>query len=78
MQLEKRWWARLSKAKSDRLEQLFRNKELSAKFDALLQIPGLWGGMRIGSIGKILGPEFDEVNVVYMTIYLSTPLTGYI
>ncbi|GBF64101.1 hypothetical protein TMEN_6773 [Trichophyton mentagrophytes] len=54
---------------------LFRHKELSAKFDSLLEIPGVWGGMRIGSIGKILGPEFDEASELMS--YLSSINTAW-
>ena len=61
---QNRWWSWLSLNKSNRLRQLFKHVELSAAFDALLGIPGLWGGMRIGMVHKVMGLKCDEVGVL--------------
>ena len=39
---EKRWWSRLEKSKPKDLRQLFRRPSLTASFDALIDMPGLW------------------------------------
>jgi hypothetical protein len=38
---EERWWACLRGQRAKRLKTLLRNKEVTAAFDALLDIPGL-------------------------------------
>ncbi|CAI7613149.1 unnamed protein product [Penicillium pancosmium] len=60
---QKRWWARLSDNKVKRLRQLFSpdNIDICAAFDALLPIPGMWGGMSIGSLNRVLALKCDEV-----------------
>lgn len=60
---QKRWWARLSENKVKRLRQLFSpdNIDICAAFDALLPIPGMWGGMSIGSLNRVLALKCDEV-----------------
>ncbi|WEW61084.1 hypothetical protein PRK78_006573 [Emydomyces testavorans] len=48
---ENRWWSQLSSNKSnnkdDLLQHLSNHNSLKAAFDNLLDIPGLWGGLRI-------------------------------
>jgi hypothetical protein len=58
---EKRWWARLSEDKARRLRQLSNDIDLRSAFDGLLAIPGLWGGMSLGNIGKMMALKCDEV-----------------
>ncbi|KAH6675939.1 hypothetical protein B0J14DRAFT_375132 [Halenospora varia] len=57
---EGRWWVRLSKHETRCLKDLFRHTELKAAFDDLLGIPGLWGGMRISTLNKMISMRCDE------------------
>ncbi|KAF4765573.1 hypothetical protein HAV15_003280 [Penicillium sp. str.  len=61
---QKRWWARLSENKAKRLRQLMSpdNVDICAAFDALLPIPGLWNGLSIGSLNRVLALKCDEVS----------------
>ena len=59
--LEKRWWARLTPHRRKNLKRLFQHDELTAAFDALLDVPGLWGGMRISTLHKVMTMRCDEV-----------------
>lgn len=61
---ENRWWARLSKHESRCLTGLFRHTDLKAAFDNLLGIPGLWGGMRISTLNKMISMRCDEVSLL--------------
>lgn len=38
------------------------NVDICATFDALLPIPGLWNGLNIGSINRVLALKCDEVS----------------
>ena len=58
---ENRWRARLSKHGTKCLEQLFRHRALTAAFDDLLDIHGLWKGMRLSTLDKMIGMRCDEV-----------------
>lgn len=62
LSFERRWWTRLTPHGSKNLKQLFRHDELTAAFDALLDIPGLWGGMRISTLHKMMAIRCEEVN----------------
>jgi hypothetical protein len=56
-----RWWARLNGNRMQNLKMLLQHDELRAAFDALLDIPGLWYGMQLTTIHKMLALKFDEV-----------------
>ncbi|TVY13719.1 hypothetical protein LARI1_G009020, partial [Lachnellula arida] len=53
---------------STALRQLFDYKdgELTAAFDDLLDIPGLWDGMRISTLHKMIGMKCDEEVLHYL------------
>lgn len=59
---EKRWWTRLTPHGAKNLKQLLRHDEFTAAFDPLLEIPGLWAGMRISTIHKMMAIKCDEVS----------------
>lgn len=59
--IQKRWWARLSSSKARRLQQLHKNIEIHCAFDALLPILGVWGGMSIGKLSKVMALDSDKV-----------------
>ncbi|KAL6242584.1 hypothetical protein RBB50_010230 [Rhinocladiella similis] len=65
---KKRWKARLSDHGRRGLRQLFDhgNGELAAAFDRLLDIPGLWDGMRISTLHKMIGMKCDEEVLHYL------------
>ena len=59
---ESRWWARLRGCRSRNLKALLKNHELTAAFDALLDIPGLWDGMQLTTLHKVLALQSDDVS----------------
>ena len=64
---KRRWKARLTDHGRRGLRQLLEHGdgELTAAFDNLLDIPGLWDGMRLSTMHKILGMKCDEVRLIY-------------
>lgn len=61
LSFEMRWWARLRGNRAQNLKSLLRHNEIRAGFDALLDVPGLWHGMQLTTIHKMLALKFDEV-----------------
>lgn len=59
--LEARWWARLRGCRARNLKALLKRPELTAAFDALLDVPGLWAGMQLSTIHKMLALNSDDV-----------------
>lgn len=59
---EKRWWTRLTSHDVKNLKQLLRHGKFTTAFDTLLEIPGLWAGMKISTIHKIMAIKCDEVS----------------
>ncbi|OJD10549.1 hypothetical protein ACJ73_09760, partial [Blastomyces percursus] len=66
---EERWKSRLSSNKAKRFRQLSSpaHVDIRAAFDALLAIPGLWNGMNLGSLHRVLALNCDEEIVTYLT-----------
>jgi hypothetical protein len=60
---EKRWWSRLEKSKPKDLRQLFRRPSLTASFDALINMPGLWAKVQLRALHRLLVLKCDEVRV---------------
>ena len=60
---ESRWWARLRGCRARNLKGLLRQPEIAAAFDALLDVSGLWGGMQLTTLHKMLGLRTDDVRV---------------
>lgn len=60
--LEARWWARLRGCRERNLKALLKHAEITAAFDALLDVPGLWAGMQLSTIHKILALNSDDVS----------------
>jgi hypothetical protein len=63
---ESRWWALLhgiSSHKSDNMKQIIRNPDFRAAFDIQLDVPGLGGGMSLGSTHKMVGMKCHEVRL---------------
>jgi len=73
---ERRWLARLSSHKATVVNQLFQRKELSAAFDDLLCIPGLWDGMRISTLHKMFRMRCDEVGKIFQRIFTINHIPG--
>ncbi|KAI9855635.1 MAG: hypothetical protein M1813_009681 [Trichoglossum hirsutum] len=63
---EMRWWANLTYSKRKDLKQLLKHETFSKAFHALLVIPGLWSGLRIGSLHKIIAIKCDEEILHYL------------
>ncbi|KAJ5449525.1 uncharacterized protein N7458_005974 [Penicillium daleae] len=61
----KDWWAMLETTpgskKGKYLRAFLKHPQFPQKLDSLLVIPGLWGGMRIGLLHKLLTMHCDEV-----------------
>ena len=60
---EGRWRCRLSQHETRCLDELSRHPDLKAGFDDLLDLPGLWGGMRISTLNKLIGMGCNEVSL---------------
>lgn len=59
-----RWLGRLARIKNRRknFEQLLRNKSFLAAFDALLDIPALFGGFRLSMVHQLISMRCHEVS----------------
>lgn len=57
---EWRWWEKLSKRKQDFLRSFLKHP-LRKSFDKLLFIPGIWRGLNIGVLDKVMALRCDEV-----------------
>lgn len=57
---ERRWRARLKGNRLKNLTGLLRHDTITAAFDALLDIPGLWGGMMLTTLHKMIALKCDE------------------
>ncbi|KAI9775932.1 MAG: hypothetical protein M1839_000721 [Geoglossum umbratile] len=68
---EMRWWARLKGKRKD-LKMLFTRRNFTDAFDKLLVIPGIWGGLRIGMLHKILALRCDKELLQYLEHILTT------
>lgn len=62
LSFEMRWWAHLTPHGRKNPKGLLRRQELTAAFDALLDIPGLWDGMMISTLHKVVAMKCDEVS----------------
>jgi hypothetical protein len=60
-----RWKAGLRGSRLKNLKELLADKDLTAGFDALLDIPGLWGGMRFTTLQKVMAMGFKNVSKTY-------------
>ncbi|KAF2849418.1 hypothetical protein T440DRAFT_126264 [Plenodomus tracheiphilus IPT5] len=63
---EDRWWACLEKSKPKDLRQLLKRKVLVGAFDKLIDMPGLWTGIHIGALHRLLTLKCDEEMVMYL------------
>ncbi|EED22551.1 conserved hypothetical protein [Talaromyces stipitatus ATCC 10500] len=68
--IQRMWWARLTDDKARYLRQLSKNIDLCSAFDALLSIPGLWGGMSLEHVANVIALRCDEEIVHYLTSHL--------
>jgi hypothetical protein len=55
------WRARLTDDQAQHLRQLSNNIDLRSAFDAPLLIPGLWSGMNLEDVAKVMALNCDEV-----------------
>ncbi len=69
-----RWWARLSGHGTRCLEQVSRHPDFKAAFDDLLDIPGLWGGMRISTLNRMISMRCDDVSLPRLAYLACTSL----
>lgn len=61
--LVQKWKSHLSKHGQRCFDQLTRHTKLAAAFNALLVIPGLWGGFILTTLHKVMAMKCDEVSV---------------
>ncbi|KAI9770687.1 MAG: hypothetical protein M1839_003071 [Geoglossum umbratile] len=61
-----RWWARLRGNRAKNLNTLLRHGDLTNAFDALLDIRGLWDGMMITTLHKVMAMKCDEEIMRYL------------
>jgi len=58
-----RWRARLRGNREKYLDGLLNDSDLTAAFDALLPIPGLWDGMMITTLHTMMSMKCDDVGI---------------
>ncbi|QGA15968.1 hypothetical protein EYB26_003635 [Talaromyces marneffei] len=65
---EERWLSRLTENKQKRMRQLSQreNSLTRSAFDSLLPIPGLWNGMSIGNLPRVIAVKCDEEIIHYL------------
>ena len=61
LSFEIRWWARLRGNRAKNLKALLRHDEIRSAFGALLDVTGLWEGIQLTTIHKMMALKFDEV-----------------
>lgn len=59
---EQKWWARLTKTKQKDVQQLLKNhSDLTHAFDSLIDMPGLWYPVQLGTLHRLLTLRCNEV-----------------
>jgi hypothetical protein len=58
---ENKWWARLTTSKRRDLKQLFKDQRLLQAFDNLLEFPGIWPPVQLGTLHRQHGLRCSEV-----------------
>jgi hypothetical protein len=56
------WKAHLSHCKVTGVDSLLRHKNISGAFNELRDFPGLWKGLELGNIEKLLALRMDEAS----------------
>ncbi|KAL1629899.1 hypothetical protein SLS56_005169 [Neofusicoccum ribis] len=64
---EQKWWARLTATKQKDLRQLLRNSALTHAFDSLIDMPGLWYPVKLGTLHRLLTLRCDEELLNYLS-----------
>ncbi|EKG13853.1 hypothetical protein MPH_08985 [Macrophomina phaseolina MS6] len=59
--LENKWWARLSTTKQKDLKQLLKKPLFMNALNELLDMPGLWYPIKLGTLHRLLTLRCDEV-----------------
>lgn len=59
---ENSWWAYLDHSKPKDLRQLMKKPKLISAFDDLLDMPGLWATIQLGTLHRLLTMKCDEVS----------------
>ncbi|KFZ13857.1 hypothetical protein V501_03496 [Pseudogymnoascus sp. VKM F-4519 (FW-2642)] len=62
-----RWMARLKGVRKKNMTYLLKHEELTDAFDSLLDIPGLWGGMMITTLNKVVATATPKQHIKYLT-----------
>ncbi|KAJ8067017.1 hypothetical protein OCU04_004397 [Sclerotinia nivalis] len=60
------WKGRLTNCKRVSLDQLLKREDITELFDRLIPIPGLWIGLELGNIQKVLALRCDEEITRYL------------
>ncbi|KAF2259650.1 hypothetical protein CC78DRAFT_410437, partial [Lojkania enalia] len=63
---ENRWWAHLTNTKRKDLRQLMKNNLIIAAFDRLLDFPGLWTPIQLGTLHRLHGLRCPEELNTYL------------
>ena len=71
--LRMRWESRLRGRRADNLSALNKNEALAASFDALMDIPGLWDGMMLTTLSKMVALRCDTVGKSRMLLQSTDP-----
>ncbi|CAI6337035.1 unnamed protein product [Periconia digitata] len=63
---ENLWWSYLDHSKPKDLSQLLNKESMASAFDSLIEIPGLWAGVRLGTLQRLLALKCDEEMIRYL------------
>ncbi|KAK5188747.1 hypothetical protein LTR47_011552 [Exophiala xenobiotica] len=67
-----RWWAPLRGCRARNLKSFLSHPEIAAGFDALLDVPGLWSGMQLTTLHKMLALRTDGLVLAPSAKYWTT------
>ena len=75
-QSETRWKACLQGQRLTNLKALLADQELTAGFDALLDIPGIWDGMMLTTLQKMMAMGSKDVSEPIIIWHMLTTILG--
>jgi hypothetical protein len=72
LQAENKWWARLTLGKTKDLQRLLKNQSLAEAFERLVDFPGFWSTVQLGTLHRILPLRCNEVRLAQSRVFTET------
>ncbi|KAF1365194.1 hypothetical protein EJ07DRAFT_150725 [Lizonia empirigonia] len=63
---ENQWWAYINSSKPRDLRQFLKTPSLTAAFESLVDMPGLWAKVQLGTLQRLLSLKCDEEMIRYL------------